>query len=81
VPRRSSAAYSRMFSAFAAGLFFLVTGVIGWDIRYLHGLFAGGKWVDAPIWWQIGLGAVFLLLGAFLLRRLEPDLTFSRRGQ
>jgi len=67
-----------MFSALAAGAFLLVTGVIGWNVRYLRGFFEGGRWSDGPVWWQIGLGAGLLLLGAYWLRRLvDPRWTFT----
>ena len=59
-----------MFSAFAAGAFFLVTGVIGFDTYMLRGFFQGGRWVDPPIWRQIALGIALLLLGAYFARRL-----------
>ncbi len=68
--RRPSPKYSRMFSAFAAGAFFLVTGLIGFDTYNLRGFFQGGRWVDPPIWRQVALGMALLLLGAFLARRL-----------
>lgn len=59
-----------MFSAFAAGGFLLVTGLIGWSVRNMRGAFEGGRWEDGPIWWQIALGVGFLLLGRYWARRL-----------
>jgi hypothetical protein len=59
-----------MFSAFAAGGFLVVTGLIGWDVRYLHGFFQGGRWRDGPIFWQIALGAGLLWLGVRWWRQL-----------
>jgi hypothetical protein len=59
-----------MFSAFAAGAFLLVTGLIGWNVRNMRGLFQGGRWEDGPIGWQIALGVVLLLLGRYWARRL-----------
>ena len=68
-----------MFSAFAAGAFLVVTGSIGFDVSYMHGVFKGGRWVDGPVWWQIALGVGLLLFGAYTLRRLgEPRWTFTR---
>jgi hypothetical protein len=78
-PVRSSAAYSRTFSMLLAGAFLFVTGAIGWDVSYLRGFFAGGRWASGPIWWQITLGALLLSIGIRQLRRLEPDLTILRR--
>ena len=59
-----------MFSAFAVGAFLAVTGFIGWDVRYLHGFFQGGRWRDGPIFWQIALGAGLLWLGVRWSRQL-----------
>ena len=59
-----------MFSAFAAGGFLVVTGLIGWDVRYPHGFFQGGRWRDGPIFWQIALGAGLLWLGVRWWRQL-----------
>ena len=59
-----------MFSAFAGGLFFLVTGVIGFDTYNLRGLFQGGRWTDPPIWRQVALGTGLLVLGVYFSRRL-----------
>jgi hypothetical protein len=68
-----------MFSAFAAGAGLVVTGSIGLDISRMRGLFAGTRWVESPIWWQIVVGSGLLLLGVFFSRRLgEPPLTFTR---
>ena len=47
-----------------------MTGVIGYDVRHLRGLFQGGRWVEAPIWWQILVGLGLLLLAWFFIRRL-----------
>jgi hypothetical protein len=71
---RPSPKYSRMFSAFAAGTFLLITGLIGWNVRNMRGLFEGGQWADGPIVWQIVLGVGFLLLGGYWSRHLgEPE--------
>jgi hypothetical protein len=36
--RRPSTAYARMFSAFTAGAFLVVTGSIGLDVSHMRGL-------------------------------------------
>src|SRR4051794_28467906 len=74
--RKPSSTYSRMFSAFAAGTYLVVTGAIGYDINRMHGNFEGGRWVDGPVWWQVALGTAFLLLGIYWSRRLESGWTF-----
>jgi hypothetical protein len=68
--RRPSKEYSRMFSALAAGMFLVLSGAAGWDVRGMHGFFHGARWQGGPIWIQIALGLGLLLLGAFWLRRL-----------
>jgi hypothetical protein len=68
--RQPSSAYARVFTAFAAGAFLLVTGVIGLDVSYMRGFFEGTKWVPGPVWWQIALGSGLLLLGVYWSRRL-----------
>lgn len=71
--RKPSPQYARVFTALAAGGYLLVTGVIGYDVRHLHGLFRGGKWIDAPIWSQVVLGIAVLLLAGFWIRRLPSS--------
>jgi hypothetical protein len=60
--------YQRLFSVTAAGLLFFVAGLIGWDLSYSHGWFQGTKWVDGPVWWEVGLGLGLLLLAGFWVR-------------
>jgi hypothetical protein len=67
---RPGYAYRRVFSVATAGLLFFVAGLIGWDLSYSHGWFQGTKWVDAPIWWEVGLGLGLLLLAGFWARRV-----------
>jgi hypothetical protein len=62
--------YQRVFSVTAAGLLFLVAGLIGWDLSYSHGWFEGTKWVDGPVWWEVGVGLGVLLLAGFWARRV-----------
>ena len=67
-----------MFGAFALGLSLLVTGAIGYDVRNMHGLFQGGRWIEAPIWGQVALGIGFVLLGIYWFRRLgRPRRAFT----
>jgi hypothetical protein len=69
-PGRPGWQYQRVFSVGLAGLLFLIAGVIGWDLSHSHGWFRGTTWVDAPVWWQIGLGSGLLLLATFWARRV-----------
>ena len=68
--RKPSPEYSRVFTALFAGGFLLVTGIIGYDVGSLRGLFRGGRWVESPVWWQIALGTGLIVLAGFLIRRL-----------
>jgi hypothetical protein len=65
--------YQRAISAGVFGLWFIIAGAIGWDLSNVHGFFRGTKWVDGPVWWQVGLGAALIALAAFLARRVPAD--------
>jgi len=78
-PRRPGWQYQRVFSVGFAGLLFFVSGIIGWDLSHSHGWFRGTRWVDGPIWWQIGLGAGLLLLAIFWARRVPMPSASARR--
>lgn len=69
-PGRPGWEYQRVFSVGFGGLLFFIAGLIGWDLEHSHGWFAGTKWVDRPVWWQLGLGAGLLLLAGFWARRV-----------
>ena len=77
-PGHPSYAYQQVFGAGGFGLLLLVSGLIGWDLSHSRGWFQGTKWVDGPIWWQVGLGAGLLLVAGFLARRITTRPT-SRR--
>ena|SRR5215203_4560093 len=64
--------YQRVFSVGALGLWLTVAGVIGWDLRIVHGFSRGTRWADAPIWWQLVIGAALLSLAVYLARRVPP---------
>jgi len=69
--------YQRVISLGVMGLSLIVAGAIGWDVTHAHGIFQGMKWVDGPIWWQIGLGGALLAWAVFLARRVPPDASRS----
>ena len=73
--RSPSRGYQRVFSVAAAGVLLFVSGLIGWDLRYSRGWFQGARWVDGPVWWQVGLGLAFLLLASVWARRVEQSKT------
>ena len=59
--RRNS--FFAFFTLTLAGLFLSITGAIGWEPIKRDGLFFSGRWVDGPLWSQIGIG-VACLIGA-----------------
>lgn len=65
---RSGYKFQRVFSVGAVGLLYFVSGLIGWDLSYIRGWFQGTKWVEGPIWWQVGLGLAGLLLAGYWAR-------------
>jgi hypothetical protein len=69
-PGGRSSEYQRVFSAGAAGLLFTVAGAIGWDLSRSHGFFQGTRWVDGPIWWELGIGVGLLTLAVFWAKRV-----------
>ena len=64
--------YQRVITLGMVGLWFTIAGAIGWDVSHMHGFFQGAKWVDRPIWWQIGVGVTLLAFAVFLARRVPP---------
>jgi hypothetical protein len=69
--------YQRVISVGFFGLWLTSAGVIGWDLSHVHNFFQGTKWVDGPIWWQIGVGIALLAFAAFLAWRMPPNATRS----
>jgi protein-S-isoprenylcysteine O-methyltransferase Ste14 len=80
-PGRPGWQYQRVFSVGFAGLLFFIAGLIGWDLRYSHGWFQGTKWLDDPVWLQIGVGAGLLALAGFWARRVPSDASRSPRSR
>ena len=69
--------YQRVISVGVVGLLLAVTGAIGWDVSDAHGLFGGMKWVDGPIWWQLGLGVGMVAVAVVMGRRVPANATRS----
>lgn len=67
--------YQRVISVGVVGLLLAITGAIGWDVSDAHGLFGGMKWVDGPIWWQLGLGVGMVAVAVFMGRRVPANAT------
>jgi hypothetical protein len=67
--------YQRVISVGVVGLLLAVTGAIGWDVSDAHELFGGMKWVDGPIWWQLGLGVGMVAVAVFMGRRVPANAT------
>jgi hypothetical protein len=69
-PGRPGWQYQRVISAGVFGLWLTLAGAVGWDLKYVHGFFQGTKWVEGPIWWQIGMGGALLALAVYWARRV-----------
>jgi hypothetical protein len=67
--------YQRVIAVGVVGLLLTVSGAIGWDVSHAHGLFQGMKWVDGPIWWQLGMGVGMVALALFMGRRVPANAT------
>ena len=63
-------AYQRVFSAAAMGLLLAGVGLAGGDLRHSHGLFRGVRWSESPVWWQVAVGAVLLVVAASWARSI-----------
>ena len=72
--------YQRVITVGVFGLWLTAAGAIGLDLSNVHGFFQGTKWVDGPIWWQVGIGVVLLGVAVFLARRVPPHATRSAVG-
>jgi hypothetical protein len=74
--KRRSMRYSRMFSAFAFGLLFVITGLLGYDLRTdRRAARSGLERTNAPILGQVAIGVGLLFLGVFWSKRLaDPRL-------
>jgi hypothetical protein len=70
--------YQRVISAAVFGLAVLVAGFAGLDIGRLHGWFQGARWMDGPVWWEIGLGAALLTLAVHWARHARPSAVARR---
>jgi hypothetical protein len=69
--------YQRVLSLGVPGLLLAVTGAIGWDVSHAHELFGGMKWVDGPLWWQLGLGVGMVAVAVIMGRRVPANATRS----
>ena len=61
------------FHALLAGLYFSVTGAIGWQVSGHNPLFIGGRWIDGPVWSQLGVGLACFGFAAFAHNRAVRD--------
>ena len=71
--------YQRVITVAVLGLWFTVAGAIGWDLNNLRVSFEGTRWVDRPIWSQIGIGVPLIALAVFLARRVPFNATRTPR--
>lgn len=66
------------FTAGAAAIFFIVTGVIGWQPPPNLATWRRGVWTGEIIWSQVVVGLVFLLVAGFAVHRINRRLSTSR---
>jgi hypothetical protein len=66
-------AFYALFTLTLAGLYFFVTGVIGWQVGGGNPIFIGGQWIDGPAWTQIGVGLACFGGAAFAYSRAARD--------
>ena len=56
------------FTLTLLGLVLTITGAIGWEPSKGVGIFFSGRWVQGPLWNQIGLGIACLIGAAVAFR-------------
>jgi hypothetical protein len=65
--------FSLAFTAGAAAIFLVLTGLIGWqppaNLNFHDATWRRGVWAGEIIWSQVALGLVFLLVAAFAVNR------------
>jgi hypothetical protein len=62
-----------LFTFVLAGLYFFVTGAIGWQVSGHNPIFIGGRWIDGPVWSQLGIGLACFGVAAFAYSRAVRD--------
>jgi len=63
--------YQRVFSVAALGTLLLGGGLIGLDVTHRGG-FDGSRWLDGPVWWEVGSGLLLLALAGLLAYLVPP---------
>lgn len=75
-------AFTLVFTAGAAALFLIVTGVIGWQPParlYLDGAtWRSGIWTGGIIWTQVALGVACLAFAVLVARRVNRRMRRTR---
>ena len=70
------------FTAGAAAIFLIVTGIIGWqpppNISLVEATWRRGVWTGGIIWSQVAVGIAFLLVAAFAVNRVNRRLSKAR---
>lgn len=69
------------FSATAASVLYVVSGLIGYNLSKHDRFVAGSVWKDGVIWWEVLVGLALVPVAILLLRRgardVERTLTHS----
>jgi hypothetical protein len=67
------------FTAAAAAIFLIVTGLVGWqppaNLNLAEATWRRGVWTGEIIWPQVALGIVFLLVAGFAVTRVNRRLS------
>jgi hypothetical protein len=61
------------FTALMAGAYFLITGLVGYNLDRTYALRAMSRWTGHPIPGQIVLGVALLAIGIYFVRRLNAS--------
>jgi hypothetical protein len=67
-PETFRAAARLAFGSITAALLFIGAGISGYRLSR-HARFVAGSWAGEIIWWQVVVGALFIVLAAYSVRR------------
>jgi hypothetical protein len=73
-------AFQVLFTLTLAGLYFFVTGIIGWQVRGHNPIVIGGQWIDGPAWVQVGVGLACFGGALLAYTRTRRDPRLQRRA-
>ena len=69
------------FSTTAAAMFFIVAGLVGYNMMRRGQAFAGPTWSNSVVWWQVEVGVLFIVIAAYFWYRATVTTKFpTSRG-